>query len=158
MYSDLVADPAYRSKYAGAALEVVIANEDSPSELIIGATTGQNLSEDYETIPIEEVGNDGVDEQAQGRHSGTLSIPAFWTPEWNDTLPTRQTFVGKSYFIYVRIAPGRPQAGTVVNAYIGCRLSRIGMSFGARGAQTLDLAFAFTRRYNGAEWALLNGG
>lgn len=156
-YSDLVANDAYTSKHSGSGLEVVIAEEEDPSQLIIGATTGVNFNEDLETIPVEEVGNDGVDEHVQGRHSGTLSIPAFWTPEWNDKLPTRQSFIGKRYTVIERIAAGRPGAGKVTNVATGCTLSRIGQSFGARGAKTLDLAFSFVRRYNGQEWADLTG-
>jgi len=156
-YADLVADPAYTSKHSGSGIEILIAEEGDPSQLVIGATTGNNNNEDFETIPVEEAGNDGVDEFVQGRHSGTMSIPAFWTPQWNDTLPSRQDFVGKRYTIFTRIAPGRPGAGTVTNAWIGCTLSRLGISFGARGAVTLDLAFSFKRRYKGQEWADLTG-
>lgn len=152
-YRDLQSSPEYVSKHAGSGIEVSIMNELNPSELVVGALSGNNSSEDFEAIPIEEVGNDGVDEIVQGRHSGSISCPGFWTPEWNDSLPTRQTFIGKRYTVMARIAEGRPQAGTVVNVWTGCTLTRLGQSHGARGALTIDMAFLFTNRYNGAEWA-----
>ena len=157
-YADLVASPAYISKYAGAAIEVVIADANAPQNVIIGATAGISPAEDYEAVPIEEAGNDGVDEYAQGRMTGAMRIPAFFTPQWNDTLPTRQSFVGKRYIITERIAPGRPQAGTILNVYVQCTLRTLNSQMGARGAKTLDLEFAYTRRYNGSEWAALTGG
>ena len=156
-YADFVADDEYQSKQSGSALHVLIIDEDDPTSTVIGATTGINATDDFETIPVEEAGEDGVDEIVQGRHSGNLTVPAFWTAQWNDTLPTRQNFIGKSYTIIERFGEDRPNAGTVVNAYTGCKLSRVGASNGARGAKTLDLAFAYERRYNGQQWATLTG-
>lgn len=156
-YSDFVASEDYASKQSGSALHVLIIDEDDPTQTVIGATTGINATDDFETIPIEEAGEDGVDEIVQGRHSGNLTIPAFWTGQWNDTLPTRENFIGKSYTILEQFGEDRPNAGTVINAYTGCKLSRIGQSNGARGVKSFDLAFAFERRYNGQQWATLTG-
>ena len=78
-YSDFVASEEYASKQSGSALHVLIIDEDDPTQTVIGATTGINATDDFETIPIEEAGEDGVDEIVQGRHSGNLTIPAFWT-------------------------------------------------------------------------------
>jgi hypothetical protein len=156
-YADLVASEEYQSKHTGSALQVVIIDAASPGELVIGATTGSNCSEDFEVVPVEESGNDGVDEIAQGRHSGTLSVPGFWTPQWNDSLPSRQSFIGREFIVMEKIGINRPNAGTVVNVWEGAKISRYGQSNGARGAKTLDLAFSFTTRYNGAEWALKTG-
>lgn len=156
-YSDFVADQEYPSKQSGSALHVLIIDEDDPTVTVIGATTGINATDDFEVIPIEEAGEDGVDEIVQGRHSGNLTVPAFWTAEWNDSLPTRQTFIGKSYTIVEQFGEDRPNAGVIINAFTGCKLSRVGSSNGARGAKTFDLAFAYERRYNGQEWATLTG-
>lgn len=156
-YADFTADSEYQSKQSGSAIEVLIVNSADPSDVIIGAVTGINNTEEFETIPIEEAGEDGVDEIVQGRHTGSMSLPAFWTPAWNDTLPTRQTFIGKEYVIIERFGEDRPNAGVVVNAYVGCKLNRFGQSHNARGAKTVDLAFVYTRRYNGAEWSALSG-
>ncbi len=156
-YADFVADQEYASKQSGSALHVLILDEDDPTQTVIGATTGINATDDFEVIPVEEAGEDGVDETVQGRHSGNLTVPAFWTAEWNDKLPTRQSFIGKSYTIIEQFGEDRPNASTVVNAYTGCRISRVGASNGARGAKTLDLAFSYERRYNGQQWATLTG-
>lgn len=156
-YADFVASEEYKSKHSGSGLLVQILDEDDPTKVIIGATTGINGTDDFETVPIEEAGNDGVDEIVQGRHTISITLPAFWTPAWNDTLPTRQSFIGKSYTVLELIAEDRPNAGTVVNAYTGCKVSRYGQSNGARGVKTVDLAFACERRYSGQEWATLTG-
>lgn len=156
-YAEFQQGDSYASKAGGASIEVMIIDEDNPSSVIIGATTGINWSEDYEAIPIEEAGAEGVDEIVQGRHSVNASIPAFWSPAWNDSLPTRQTFIGKSYTIIERYGPKWPNAGTVLNAVVGCRINRLSASHQARGAKTLDLGFIGKTRYSGAEWAALAG-
>lgn len=156
-YADFVASQNYTSKQSGSAVLVVLVDEDDPTQTIVGATTGINATDDFETIPIEEAGEDGVDEIVQGRHSGNLTLPAFWTGQWNDKLPTRQNFIGKSYTILEKFGEDRPNTGTVINAFTGCKISRLGASNGARGAKTFDLAFAYERRYNGQQWATLTG-
>jgi len=156
-YTDFMSTDEYASKHSGSGIGVVIINALDPADVIIGAVTGINASEDYENIPIEEAGNDGVDEIVQGRHTINLTLQAFYTPEWNDSMPTRQTFIGKEFVILERIAQGRPSAGIVINAYVGCKNSRIGQAHGARGAKTFDLAFTGERRYNGTEYAALSG-
>jgi len=156
-YAEFQATDDYSTKKSGAQIEVLIINEDDPSDELIGATTGISWNEDYENIPIEELGNDGVDEIAQGRHTIGFTVPAFFTPEWNDSLPTRSTYKGKSYTVVERIGKGWPGEGTVLNAIVGNRLNRIGSNSAARGAKTFDLAFTGTDRYNGAEWAALSG-
>jgi|SRR3990172_8757668 len=147
----------YASKHSGSAVEVVLIDESNPAVTVIGATTGINVNEDFEANPVEEAGNDGVDEIVQGRHSGSLTVPAFWTPEWNDRLPSRQNFIGRSFLILERLGKNRPGEGTVINAFTGCTLNGNGSSHGARGNKTLDLRFLFERRYNGQEWADLTG-
>jgi hypothetical protein len=156
-YADFVATDDYRSKHAGSALAILIFNEDSPGPPLISAATGINSTDDFETVPIEEAGNDGVDEIVQGRHTVSFTVQAFWTPERNDTLPTRQDFIGRKWTVMVVIAPGRPGAGNVVDVWTGCVLSRVGGAHGARGAKTTDLAFSAERRYSGQEWATLSG-
>ena len=153
-YAEYQQTDAYRSKVAGAHVEVLILDALSPSEIIIGKTTGINWNEDFETLPVEESGNDGVDEIVDGRHAITGNVPAFFTAQWNDSLPTRQSFIGKRYTIIERIGEDWPNAGTVLNAATGCKLSRQGQQMGARGLKTVDLAFTAERRYNGAEWAV----
>lgn len=157
-YADFVALEDYASKHAGAALSILLYDESNPGAPIISGATGINYTDDFETIPIEESGNDGVDEIVQGRHTINFTLQSFWTPERNDALPTRQSFLGKKYTIMEVIAEGRPGAGTPVDVITGCVLSRNGGAHGARGAKTSDLAFSGERRYNGTEWAALTGG
>lgn len=155
-YAEFAATEAYASTYAGSAIQVLIVNEEDPTDQVIANTTGLQVSEDYESLPVEEAGEEGVNEIAQGRHSGSLSIPGFWRPTLNDQLPTRQSFLGKRYTIFERVAAGREGAGTILNAYVGCRINRNGQSFGARGLKSFDLAMLFTRRYSGEEWAAIS--
>lgn len=157
-YADLVASDEYQSKYAGAALDIVIALATDPGNPIIGGTSGINVAEDFEMVPIEEAGNDGVDEYAIGRHTLSGTIPLFWSPEYNDNLLTRQNFVLKGEFIiFRRIAPGRPQEGENVDVFVGVVFNQQGSQQAARGALTMNLAFMAERRYSGEEWAALTG-
>lgn len=156
-YAEFQALAAYQSKHTGAAIQVVILDEEDPTVVVIGATTGINSGDDFEAVPVEEAGNEGVDEIAQGRHTVSGSIPAFWTPAWNDALPTRASFIGRTYTLIEKIAEGRDGAGVVVNAYTGCRITRVSGQMSARGGKMIDLAFTGEQRYSGAEWAVLTG-
>lgn len=156
-YDDLRNSPAYQSKVPGAATEVFIVEADDPTSRLIGASTGINMNEQYETIPVEEGGNDGVDEFMQGRHDAGGTIGAFFTPEWNDRVPTRQDFLGREFIVFERYGPTFPNAGEILNVYVGVRINRVTLNSQARGARTFDVGFVFTRRYNGAQWAALAG-
>jgi len=156
-YADYKASDAYTSKISGASIEILLLNANDPSEVIIGRLTGHNVNEDYETLPIEECGEDGVDEIVDGRHTITGNLPAFFSPQWMDRLPTRQDFLGKRYTIMRRVGENWPHAGTVIEVVTGAKLSRIGTQQGARGVMTIDLAYTAERRYNGEEWSELAG-
>jgi len=156
-YAAFQGEDAYVSKVAGASVDVQIINANDPADVIIGATTGINSTDNFETNPVEEAGNDGVDEHVQGRHDGGCTIPAVFTPEWNDNLPTRQDFLGREFIILETVSEEYPGAGNVLNAYTGCKINRVGQAQGARGNKTVDLGFVYQRRYNGAEWAALTG-
>ena len=157
-YNDFIATPEYPAKVSGAHIGVAIYDEALPAAPpILGGTTGINASDDLEGIPIEEAGNEGVDEIVQGRHTLQGSIQSFWSAERNDALPTRQSFIGKKYLILEIVADERVGAGEVVNAYTGCVITRVGNAHGARGPKTVDITFLAERRYNGLEYATLNG-
>lgn len=156
-YTEFAEQEAYRSKHAGSGLAVVIRNAKDPTDTVVGATTGIQPTDDFEKIPIEEAGESVVEEIVDGRHTGSMSIPAFWTPEWGDKLPTSQNHIGKEYVVLITVAEDREGAGTVVDAYTGCKITRVSPPYGARGARTLDIAFLFKRHYNGQEWANLTG-
>ena len=156
-YAEFVQSDAYQSKSPGAALEVLIQNELNPAESLIGKTSGLNINEDFETLPVEESGNDGVDEIVQGRHQVTCSVPGFWSPAYGDNLPTRQDFIGKTWTIIKRIATPFPGAGTVVDVVTGAKLSSLANQTGARGLVTINMSFTAERRYNGKQWADISG-
>jgi hypothetical protein len=156
-YTAFMLEESYPRKRTGAQLVVSIMNAANPAERAVSATTGLNRNESFEVVAVEEVGNDGVDEQVQGRHSGSFSCSAYFSAEQNDKLPTRQDFKGKEYLVLVQIAEGWPGAGNVLDAYVGCVLSEEGSQMAPRGAATVNLSFSYTRRYNGKEWAALGG-
>jgi hypothetical protein len=156
-YTDFAASDAYVSKQSGSGLEVVLLDETDLDVVVVGAVSNYNFTDDFEVIPIEEAGNEGVDEIVQGRHSGNGTIQNFFTGQWNDALLTRQNFIGRGFTVQVRIASERSGAGTVVDCFTGVKISRVGASHGARGARTMDLAFSYETRYNGQEWADIAG-
>lgn len=152
-YADLVASETYRAGLAGAALEILLVDPADITKAVVGASVGFNYSEQYEVVPREEAGNTGVDEHVQGRHRGTCSMNHFWTAETNDKLPTRASFIGKKFCVIVRIGKGQPMEGVVVDVFLDCTLNSKSSNIGARGARMSDLAFDFTRRLSGQEWA-----
>ena len=156
-YAEYQASDAYPSKTAGASVEVSIVDETRPQETLIGKTTGLTWNEAFEVLPVEEGGNDGVDEIVQGRHTVNCSVPAFFSPQFNDNMPTRQTFMGKKYTIIMRIAEPFPNAGRVLNVWTGAVLQDVSGQQGARGLMTVNMSFMAERRYNGTEWAALTG-
>jgi hypothetical protein len=156
-YSDFQALPEFREKQSGAGVEILIFDAADPGAPIIGAASSMNLTQEFAVTPVEEAGNDGVDEFVQDRHTGRADISAFFTPAWAESIPTRQSFIGKSYTVIERIAPGRAGAGTPLRVLTKARITGVSDSHGARGAMTTNLSMVFSRAYNGAEWAALAG-
>tara|TARA_R110000824_G_scaffold54028_2_gene149061 strand:- start:15345 stop:15830 length:486 start_codon:yes stop_codon:yes gene_type:complete len=157
-YAEFAASDAYVEKKSGSHISIVMFDEKTPTQPLIGAATGINATDDFETLPVEEAGEEGTNEIVQGRHTINLTVNAFWTPQRNDQLPTRQNFIDREFTILEQVAPLRSGHGTVLNAYEGAKLSRNGSSHGARGLKSVDLAFQALRRYNGQEWADKTGG
>ncbi len=157
-YSTFQTLEEYLEKHSGSALMVSIVNQQDPADLLVGMTSGLNPNENFETLPVEEAGNEGVDEIAQGRHDGSMSVPAFWTPQWNDRVPTRENFIGKTYMVIVSIGAKRPGEGTVVDVFLGCKLNNVSSPFSARGLRSFNLSFVFEDHKNGAQWAAGSGG
>jgi hypothetical protein len=156
-YADFQALPEFREKQSGAGVEILIFDAANPGAPIIGAASSLNATEEFATTPVEEAGNDGVDEFVQDRHTGRADISAFYTPAWAESVPTRQSFIGKSYTVIERVAVGRAGAGTVLRAFTKCRITGVSNAHGARGPMTTNLSLVFSRAYNGAEWAVLAG-
>ncbi len=162
-YDQFANTEAYASSHAGAALDILIYEEERPSRPIIGGATGLNVRNEFESILIEEVGNEGPSEIVQGRNTVQLNLQAFWTPQRGDNLPTRINFLGKTHTIYVAIAPerapvvARPGAGETTDTFTGGKIANRGDAFGARGPRTLDLAFNCMFHYTGLQWFELAG-
>jgi|DEB0MinimDraft_6_1074348.scaffolds.fasta_scaffold69164_2 hypothetical protein len=156
-YTDFQGSEVYPSKRAGASVEILLFDEADLTSPIIGAASGLSYSDDYEKPPVEEAGNELVTEHTDGRHSGSGSINAFWSPQYNDGLPSPSEFIGKRYVIVQRVGPNYPQAGTVLNAFTKVAISRVGGSQGARGNMTQDVGFSYKKRWTGAEWAARTG-
>lgn len=157
-YSDFQATKEYVGAGAGAQFLIVMTNNDNPSEVFTGFS-GVSGNDDFEQVPIEEAGNDGVDEFATGRHSGAVNLNGFWRAEYNDNFfPTRQSFIGKTWTLMRKIAPDRPSAGTVVDVWTNVNISSYSSQQGARGAVTFAMSAPFSRRYNGEEWATIAAG
>jgi hypothetical protein len=156
-YAEFEQDAAYNAKMDGAAFQVILRDADNPAVVFLGAVSNQSFSDNYSTTAVEECGDDGVNEIVQGRHTGTGSLSGFWTGERGDALPTRQSFLGKKYTMTYVIAPGRPGAGNVTDAFTGVTLVSNDSGVQARGARTFNLSIQYLRRYSGAEWAALSG-
>ena len=156
-YADLQRAPEYAERVSGSHLYVVIVNEDDPADVLVSGTSGLTPSENLESLPVEESGEDGPTEIVQGRFDGSLSIPGFWSPKFNDRAPTRQSFIGKRYTIMEMFGRNGPHGGTVLNVYVGCVINRVSAPFGARGLRTIDMGAMYITRYNGAEWAARTG-
>lgn len=157
-YADFLKEDIYVSKLSGSHVSILLFDSTNPTAPVIGAASGINWSGELEVIVVEEAGEDGANEIVQGRHSLAGTVSAFFTPQRNDVLPTRQTFIGKEYTILEQIAEGRQGAGTPINVIVGARLSRVASSHGARGLKTSEMAFTAKRRYNGKQWAAKSGG
>lgn len=157
-YADFQTTESFRTKKAGANFDVAIVNANDPADRVLGAAAGLNFNDQFSTNPVEELGNDGVDEFTDGRHRGTGTVSAFWTPEWADRVPTRQNFIGRKYTIFNRIAQGREGAGTVVDVFTGSKINSVSSDIAPRGNRMINLGFDYARRYSGEEWAALAGG
>ncbi len=151
-YSEFKTLAAYREKVSGAHIDFVLVNAADATDVLIGAATGVNVSEDREAIPIEEMGDLVVSEVVQGRNSITYSVTAMWTPEWNDKVPSTGT-LGGTYIGYERMADGRPGEGTILNVYLGSVIRSVAQSVAGRGSKTFDLSFVSTKRLTGQQWA-----
>ena len=159
-YSDLATSDRYEAKQSGADVAFMLLDESDPNNAdlrIVGNVSSLTANSDFERIPIEEVGERVVSEIVDGRVTVNGSLTSFWAPKWGDKLPTTQDFVGKSYTILKLVAPDRPNAGTVLGAVTGAKITSCNESLAARGALSVNMGFVAQRRYSGQEWANLTG-
>ena len=158
-YADYQTTPQYANKQSGALHGMLIQNEADPTDKLQGATTGFNWNEDYEGIPVEEMGNDGVDEHVDGRMTVAGSFTMNASSKRVDALVSRSRHIGLRYTIIEYIAKsGNPDVvGTVVSAATKCKLTALSSQNASRGIRTISVNFAGSTRYTGAEWADLTG-
>lgn len=155
-YADFQGDQVYRGAAAGAEYLLQIADEDDPSVSFTGFS-GLSHTDSFEVIPVEEAGNDGVDEFADGRHNLSLQMNGFWKAVYNDNFfRTRQNFIGKSWTVMRKRNRGA-FAGTVVDVFVNFKIESYSSQQGARGAITFTMSGQASRRYSGAEWLLEAG-
>lgn len=156
-YSEYKAKGAYIEKHSGSAVRIVIYRSSAPSQPLIGATTGINWTDTFEQLPVEEAGEEGVNEITTGRHAGSATVNGFFTPQRNDSLPSRQNFLDEEtngeYTIMEVVGFKRQGVGTPLNVFVGAKINSYGSAHGARGLKTFDLSFTYTERFNGDQWA-----
>ncbi len=158
-YAAFQADPKYASKEAGAFTAIAIENETDTADVIRGATTGLNTSQAFEVLEVEEAGNDGVDENVQGRMTVSGSFSLILSPRYGDWIPTRQDFIGRIYTLreYIAKPDDDTFVGTTTRAVTGCVIESVQTTTGARGLKTANMSFKAERLYTGAEWAAKTG-
>lgn len=158
-YSEYKGKDAYRQKHSGSAVRIVIYRASEPNKPLIGNTTGINWTDQFEQLPVEEAGEEGVNEITTGRHSGSATVNGFFTPERNDKLPSRENFLdagtGGEYTIMEVVGNKREGVGVPLNVFVGSKINSYGSAHGARGLKTFDASFTYTHRYNGEQWATL---
>lgn len=153
-YAEFKTLKAYRERVSGSHILVKLQHESNSARLLVGAATSISFSESREAIPAEEMGQLVPSEIIEGRNDLSLSVSAFWTPEWNDRIPSTDE-LGGSWTIQEVVAPGREGAGTVLGVYVGCKIRSVSASQSARGSRTTDLGFIGTKRLTGQQWAKL---
>lgn len=157
-YAEFRASQAYRERVSGSHILVKFQHESDPNRLLVGAATSISFSESREAIPAEEMGQLVPSEIIEGRNDLSLSVSAFWTPEWNDRIPSTNE-LGGSWVIQEIMADEREGAGTVLGVYVGCKIRTVSASQSGRGSRTADLGFIAIKRYTGQQWAnLTNAG
>ncbi len=161
-YSELIANATYRRAQTGSGLRVVILRVSDGATVLIGSTSGLSASDDFEQLPVEEAGEEGVNEIATGRTSGSANCQGHYRLSSNDILPSRASFLGangdgEEYVVMKVRGDKRLGTGIPVDVFTGAKISRYGTQQGARGLVTFDLAFVYKQRWNGKEWMARSG-
>jgi len=156
-YADFQDTAGYKSNHAGAGIRIVLQREDNPFETYIGFS-GMTARETYEQLPVEEAGEEGVNEIVDGRHTINVSLNGFYSPEKSDTvLPSRKSFIGKRWVIFKKIGTDRPNEGQILEVVTGFRMADLDMPHGPRGNIVFTMSGPAERRWRGEEWALATG-
>src|SRR3989344_1566330 len=153
---------SYKKAKSGSEVDVVLFLNDDPNFTPLARGAGLSYNETFERIPVEEYGESGVNEIADGKHALTGSITSFFIPEQNDRMDIRQTFQGREYTILEVIAQNpRTQAdgtaGTVLGALLGVKFSGKGVDLAARGIRGMNAQFLALEYLNGQQYAEVYG-
>jgi hypothetical protein len=161
-YTAFKADAAYTSKTAAAFIALALINENDSTDRLAGAFTGGNVGDPFEVIPIEEGGNDGIDEYVQGRNGPVnVSVTMQLAPKYVDWLQSRNNYLGKRFTLLAymedRNKPDMEWTGTVLWAVTGVVVSSIDINHGARGAVNCTVTGQGETKYTGDQWATKTG-
>ena len=163
-YSEYQASDAYVSRQSGSGVRIAIykIGENGASMLWLGKLTGINANEPTEQLPVEEAGNEGVDEIVTGRIGPvTANCEGIWSAEVNDKLPWRGNFLGagtgEEYLIMEQCGDGRTGVDLPLTVFEGAKISGRSSAHGARNLKTFSLQFIAKSWIPGLEWADQNG-
>ncbi len=156
-YSDFEALDAYRAAHAGVAIRVALVREENPADVIAGRLNSFNPNNNFEQIPVPELGEPVKKEIATGAHDGGFSLSLAWSPEAGDKAPSSQSFINKGYYtIFLFVGAGRPGEGEIVSVFIGAKFSNESSPLGAGGIRTMNLSGLYLQAYTGEEWAAIS--
>lgn len=144
---------SYKLAKSGSQFEIELVLKGDNRAVTLSRVSGLDYNEGFERLPVEEVGKTGVDEIADGKHTGSGTLTTFWIPEQNDRFDSRDTFVGREYWIVKKIAEGWPGVGIMVEVLEGVKFTGKGVTQAARGLIGVNASFLYTRAYTGQQVA-----
>lgn len=152
-YAQYKASDAYKKRHSGAGLVGYLVDVVSGKEFRVGHS-GSNFNSNIEQIPTRQAGSKKPDEIVTGASEPTFSMDGLWTADANDNeIPNEGNFIDKEYFYIEKIAPGRPSAGTVVNAVIGFKPASVNISHGNGGVVPFSMSGPCIERLSGQQYA-----
>lgn len=158
-YSTFAGTPAYSSRLSGAMIDLLFVAEDNPAEKFMIGFSGLSTNEGFEMIPIQELGNNIVEEIVAGQYTVGASVNGFWSPRYGDDfLPTTTNYIGRHYTMLVLGAEKSAMPGVVLEAYRGVRLSGVQTSVGVSGVRTFSATALGKDKVSGADFAAMMGG
>jgi len=105
-------------------------------------------NDNFPRIPVQEIGNDGTNEFADGQHTGSLQVGKFWGKNKviKRFLPRRDktnniTHLCKKTFCLVKYSTC---TGTYLEKFTGCKISRVSQSVSANGVFQGQLTIVYS--------------
>ncbi len=131
----------------GSARTIIILDEQD--QRVLGRGSNFSWKEEYELYPVDEYGINGINEIAQGRmKAGTGTIATYYIYNQQNTLPSRQSFLHKTYTI---LEVSTEDDSLVLNMFKGVRFSSLGGEAGATDLYKVNAEVMYTDRLNPAE-------